>query len=320
MDEGHLDIVEQPLKAILFQHRLEHLEQLTHDVIALVGVPQVAHGIELLMEIDLGEYLQRMALFRFDKVMGDHHVKEGSLRGNAFFSQPCEDGLQVITHFDDFRILNLGTMRFPAEFILGKNERVESGEWRVESGKFSVFHFPLSTFHYPIVSHKPLLERPELQFVEQLEQCRDVWFVEFQFLGVEFHWCVEHNGGEMFRHQALFGKVAYVFLLFSFEFVGMGNHFFHAAIFSNQKGGVLFADARDAWDVVGGVAPEPEDIYHLGRLGNSVFLTDFLWTDHLCRGAELGGFINKHLVGDQLSEVFIGGHHVSDEAFLFRFA
>ena len=99
----------------------------------------------------------------------------------------------------------------------------------------------------------------------------------------------------------------------------MGNHVFHAAVFANEQGGVLLANARDAWDVVGRVAPKPQDINHLPGFGNAVFLADVLGSEHLCRSAEFGRFVDQDLVGDQLTEILVGRHHVSNETFFFSF-
>ena len=52
---------------------------------------------------------------------------------------------------------------------------------------------------------------------------------------------------------------------------------------------------------------------------DAVALADFLGSPDLCWFAEFGGFVKQHLIGDELPEVLVGGHHVGDKALLFGF-
>ena len=180
-------------------------------------------------------------------------------------------------------------------------------------------HSQLSTLNsqLSIVCQQPSFECTEFQFIKQFHQGGDVGVIQLQFLFVKGHGSIQHNGSQVFRHQSLFCIVPDVFRLFAFQLVHVSDDILHTAIFSHKKRGVFLAYARDARDVVGGIAPEAKDINHLSRLRDSIFFADIMRAQNLSRSAEFGWFVDKNLVGDQLSEVLIGGHHISDETLLF---
>ena len=57
----------------------------------------------------------------------------------------------------------------------------------------------------------------------------------FQLGGIESHRGVEHDGSQVFGEEALLSVVAHILSLFAFEFIGMGDHVFHAAVFPDEE-------------------------------------------------------------------------------------
>ena len=115
----------------------------------------------------------------------------------------------------------------------------------------------------------------------------------------------------------MLGKVDDVFLLLAFQLVGVGDEVFHAAVFLHQLRGRLFPYARNAWDIVGGIAPKSQNVNQLLRFLYSVAFAHFLWSPNLSRLAELGRLVEQNFVRNELSEVFVGGHHIGCKSLLF---
>ena len=116
--------------------------------------------------------------------------------------------------------------------------------------------------------------------------------MDLQFLLVEFHRSVKHDGGQMFRHETLFSEIPDVFGLFSLEFIDMGDQVLHAAIFTHKDGGVLLTNAWDARDIVGGISPEPKDVDELLWVADAIFFADLFRSAYLGGHTKLGRFID----------------------------
>ena len=170
-----------------------------------------------------------------------------------------------------------------------------------------------------IVLQKPFGESLELQFLKQGHQRRHIGFLGFQFLFVELDRHFQINCGQGLRHQSLFGEVDDIFLLFAFQFIGMGNEVLYAAVFLHQLRCGLLPNARNAWNIVGGIAPKTEDVDELLGFLYAVAFAHLFRSPNLCWFSELGGFVEQNFVGHQLSEVLVWGHHVGDKALLFCF-
>ena len=90
-DQWHLNLVKQLLKAVLLEHGEEDLIEFLDDVITFVRIPQVAHGVVFLVEIDVGKDVQRVPLFRLDEIMCNHDVEQGALWNDAMLAEASED-------------------------------------------------------------------------------------------------------------------------------------------------------------------------------------------------------------------------------------
>ena len=115
----------------------------------------------------------------------------------------------------------------------------------------------------------------------------------------------------------MLGKVDDILFLFAFQLVGVGDEVFHAAIFLHQLRGGLLPYARNAWDIVGSIAPKSQNVNQLLRFLYAVTLAHFLWSPNLRRFAEFGRFVEQNLVRNELSEVFVRGHHIGCKTLLF---
>ena len=78
--------------------------------------------------------------------------------------------------------------------------------------------------------------------------------------------------------------------------------------------GGFFADAWDAGEVVGGVAPEGEDIDDLGGMGDLPLGADFGDADDFVIAALAAWFPDEGTGVDELGEVLVGGDHEGGEA------
>ena len=88
----------------------------------------------------------------------------------------------------------------------------------------------------------------------------------------------------------------------------------HRAIFGNQLCGSLLAHAGAPGHIVGGVAFEGKEVYHLSRRTYAVALAHLLRAAHLEALPLDSGAVHIHAVGNELAIVFVGRHHVGGEA------
>ena len=82
-----------------------------------------------------------------------------------------------------------------------------------------------------------------------------------------------------------------------------------AAILLHEFLSGLGAHAGAAWNVVGRVAHEAQDVDDLQGIGDAVFCLDFINAQHLV----LAGVVDFGVFVHQLSEVLVAGHHVGHE-------
>ena len=88
---------------------------------------------------------------------------------------------------------------------------------------------------------------------------------EHEVVPGDFDGHVEDDGGEFLGEQRLVGVGLDVFLLLAFELRGIGDEILDGAELGDEFFRGLLADAGDAGDVVGGVAPQAEDVDDLLR-------------------------------------------------------
>ena len=81
-----------------------------------------------------------------------------------------------------------------------------------------------------------------------------------------------------------------------------------------------FAHAWTAGDVVGDIAPEGQKVDHLTRVADAVTCADFFGASDLEILTAVGRLVLQHVGTHQLTEVFVGRHHVGGEILLLGHA
>ena len=161
-------------------------------------------------------------------------------------------------------------------------------------------------------------KRTEFEFLKDLDQRFAVERFYFKMFVLELH--LRHVGidaGEPFRQNGFVGVVFHDFLLFAFEFVGVGEQVFHVVELGEQFGGGFFADTGQAGDVVDRVAHEREHVHHLVDALDAPFFTHFFYPPNFHVAARFAGFVHKNMFIHELAVVFVGGHHVHVVPFFF---
>src|SRR5207249_6816565 len=75
-------------------------------------------------------------------------------------------------------------------------------------------------------------------------------------------------------------------------------------------------DARHAGNVVGGVAPQADDVDQLIRSLDTPFCADFPKPKNLGGVSHSTGLVDENLSRDELAEVLVRRHHVGFEALI----
>ena len=107
-----------------------------------------------------------------------------------------------------------------------------------------------------VILQKTFGKGSEFQLLKQGHQRGQVGLLGAKFFFVKFYGNLQIDGSQHLRHQALLGKLDDILLLLAFQFVGVGDEVFYAAVFPHQNRCRLFTDARNAWNIVGGITPK----------------------------------------------------------------
>src|SRR5690606_6188892 len=158
-----------------------------------------------------------------------------------------------------------------------------------------------STFYDIIfLAKNPFAECAKLQFCKKRLQRRPVRFLYFQLTLLEFYGYIEQDRRQFFGDQSLFGKVFYIFPLFSFQLMAMFDQCFYRTILLNEFLSRFFAYAWDARNVIYRVSPKAQDVDHLRYVCYFPFFQNFRNTQNFSTIAHSGRFINKDVLRDQL--------------------
>jgi glutathione S-transferase len=111
-----------------------------------------------------------------------------------------------------------------------------------------------------VVAEETFADGGEFEFDEEGAEGGFVEGADDEIVEGDVERAVGPDGGETAAEAGLVGEGDEVFLLFTFELVGVGEEVFEGAPLADEGFGGFFADAWDAGEVVGGVAPEGEDI------------------------------------------------------------
>ncbi len=150
----------------------------------------------------------------------------------------------------------------------------------------------------------------EFQFFENLGQFFTIKRIQVVVRFVKFDRHIRFDGGQFFGEECLILVLEHFFLLFGGEFIRVGDDSFDAAELLEPFDGCLGSHARDAGNVVDGVAGESEHINDLIHTVDIPIPADFSGAELLDTVALSRGLIHHDLVADQLGVVLVGSHHI----------
>ena len=156
------------------------------------------------------------------------------------------------------------------------------------------------------IVHKSL----EIQFGEDPAQLVDMRVANREVLLAERDRHVEADGRQALGQPQVVGPPGDLLTLFTLDFRDVIEDVFHGSPLPDQFAGDLLADARDAGNIVRGIAPQRKDVAHQLRVVDAVLLADGLAVDDL--DAALGAplFVDAAVVAHQLAVILVGRHHI----------
>ncbi len=156
------------------------------------------------------------------------------------------------------------------------------------------------------IVHKSL----EIQFGEDPAQLVDMRVANREVLLAEGDRHVEADGRQALGQPQVVGPPGDLLALLSVNFADILQNVFHRSPLPDQFAGDLLADARDAGNIVRGIAPQRKDVAHQLRVVDAVLLADGLAVDDL--DAALGAplFVDAAVVAHQLAVILVGRHHI----------
>ena len=156
------------------------------------------------------------------------------------------------------------------------------------------------------IVHKSL----EIQFGEDPAQLVDMRVANREVLLAERDRHVEADGRQALGQPQVVGPPGDLLALLSGNFADILQNVFHRSPLPDQFAGDLLADARDAGNIVRGIAPQRKDVAHQLRVVDAVLLADGLAVDDL--DAALGAplFVDAAVVAHQLAVILVGRHHI----------
>ena len=156
------------------------------------------------------------------------------------------------------------------------------------------------------IVHKSL----EIQFGEDPAQLVDMRVANREVLLAVGDRHVEADGRQALGQPQVVGPPGDLLALLSGNFADILQNVFHRSPLPDQFAGDLLADARDAGNIVRGIAPQRKDVAHQLRVVDAVLLADGLAVDDL--DAALGAplFVDAAVVAHQLAVILVGRHHI----------
>ena len=156
------------------------------------------------------------------------------------------------------------------------------------------------------IVHKSL----EIQFGEDPAQLVDMRVANREVLLAEGDRHVEADGRQALGQPQVVGPPGDLLALLPGNFADILQNVFHRSPLPDQFAGDLLADARDAGNIVRGIAPQRKDVAHQLRVVDAVLLADGLAVDDL--DAPLGAplLVDAAVVAHQLAVILVGRHHI----------
>ena len=168
------------------------------------------------------------------------------------------------------------------------------------------------------VSAYPGQHGAEFKLIKYCFDLRKIRSGILQIFFIELNRSFRIDGCQFFRQNCLFCIFLYKLLLSAFQFRASGNNLFNTSEFLQQRSSCFRTEAGNARNVIGGVALKTKHIHHLRHIFNIPFLTYFFLSQNIHTVSHERRFIQPDILTDNLSEIFIGSHHINLESFFGR--
>ena len=170
-------------------------------------------------------------------------------------------------------------------------------------------HFVTTAGGRKLWPQQTFAQRIELQFAKQRRQQIHIHRLPNQRMQIDTVGNIHLNGHQSFAQKRLFGELLQTLLLLALQIRCVGQQILHAAILRNQFLRGLRTNARNAGDIVTGVAHQPQDIDHLINSIDAPFLEHLRFGQNLHLTTLATGFVNADPVANQLIVILVRRHH-----------
>ena len=171
------------------------------------------------------------------------------------------------------------------------------------------FHRLLRVLHAQVGEYSPC-QLAEFQLVEYLAQLRVVGFLPCQRLLVEGYRGVEPYRGQHLREEGLLAVLAHLLpQAVVLDLVHPLHHLFHRTELRYELLRRLLPHPRYAGNVVDGVAPQAQQVYHLAAVRNVVLLAHLLHPHQHVRRLAPPLAVHLHPLRYQLRKILVRRHH-----------
>ena len=162
-----------------------------------------------------------------------------------------------------------------------------------------------------------LEERSKAQLTVERGERSDVGLAPLEKVQIELQRHVGGDGGELLGEHHLFALLLEGFAVALVgNFAGVVQSVFHAAVFADQLGGALFANAFGTGNVVNGVAHEGHHVDHFAGRDAENLLDPRFVHDGVALAATRAGAQDMDAVADELQHVLVVGDEQDIEVFL----
>ena len=161
---------------------------------------------------------------------------------------------------------------------------------------------------------KQSLERIEFKVVEELRHGSIIPSPQTQRRFVILEADIRADGGQRLAQADIGLRRAERLLHARRQFGDVGVDVLHGAILRDQFPGADLSHAGHALDVVGGVAPDGENVDDMLGIRDAVGLAQARLVEDLGLTAAFSGFVLVDMVVDNLPQVLVRGHHVNVKA------
>ena len=155
----------------------------------------------------------------------------------------------------------------------------------------------------------------EVQLGIECAQLVNLWTADCESLLIKCDRHIKAYRGQHLRQAQLLFVLAYVCSGLTANFIYIGNDVLYLSVGLHHLARALLSDAWNAWNVVGGVAPQRQDVAHQLWSVNAIFSPNCLLVHNLNAVALL--LVEVAMFAYELSVILVGGYHIDLVARLF---